>query len=469
MSKANGLVKNTFIISIGKISTQIISFLLLPLYTAKVSTEDYGNADFVMSIAAFAVPFLTLLLEESMFRFLIDARDEEEKEKIISHTFIICAVNTMIISLIFGIVVWLFKYNLGFSIWMYCVASVFIALSNALARGTGAILTYSISNFIASALTIALNLIFIFTFHWGFQALILSGVIANSVAAVFVFYMIGLLRYLKLNNIDLDLTKKMLKYSMPLVPNTISWGIINVSDRLVLMGIAGASVNGLYSVAYKFPNLINTFYGFFVIAWKETSAKMAKDNDFSEMKKITETVSRMLFSITILMITGIRFVYPLFVDGNYWSGVTVVPLLSISVFYSSFAGYIGGIFTAFKDTKVLGITSFVAAVINLFIDLCLVRSLGIFAAAISTLVASVFLYFYRVLHVRKYVRFLSIKDAAYILCFICLIYVFYVNKELINIIVFVVSIIIAVILNYKMVYMILAKTMNKILRSHRWS
>ena len=55
MSKANGLVKNTFIISIGKISTQIISFLLLPLYTAKVSTEDYGNADFVMSIAAFAV------------------------------------------------------------------------------------------------------------------------------------------------------------------------------------------------------------------------------------------------------------------------------------------------------------------------------------------------------------------------------------------------------------------------------
>ena len=83
MSKANGLVKNTFIISIGKISTQIISFLLLPLYTAKVSTEDYGNADFVMSIAAFAVPFLTLLLEESMFRFLIDARDEEEKEKIL--------------------------------------------------------------------------------------------------------------------------------------------------------------------------------------------------------------------------------------------------------------------------------------------------------------------------------------------------------------------------------------------------
>ena len=110
-----------------------------------------------------------------------------------------------------------------------------------------------------------------------------------------------------------------------------------------------------------------------------------------------------------------------------------------------------------------------AAVINLFIDLCLVRSLGIFAAAISTLVASVFLYFYRDLHVRNYVRFLSIKDAAYILSFICLIYVFYVNKELINIIVFVVSIIIAVILNYKMVYMILAKTMNKILRSHRWS
>ncbi|MBC5710562.1 oligosaccharide flippase family protein [Hungatella sp. L12] len=467
MSKANGLVKNTFIISIGKISTQIISFLLLPLYTAKISTEDYGNADFIISIAAFVVPFLTLLLEESMFRFLIDARDDGDKEKIISHTFIICAVNTMLISIIFGIIMCISQYNLGFSIWMYCIASVFIALSNALARGKGEILTYSVSNFIASVMTIALNLVFILGLHWGFRALILSGVIANTVAALFVYFRSDILRYLKFSNIDLGLVKKMLKYSIPLVPNTISWGIINVSDRLVLMGILGASINGLYSVAYKFPNLINTFYSFFVIAWKETSAKMAKDNDFSEMKKITEAVNLMLFSVTILMITGIRFVYPLFVNKNYWDGVMVVPLLSISVFYSSLAGYIGGIFTAFKDTKILGTTSFVAAIINLLIDLCLVRHFGIFAAAISTLIASVFLYFYRGLQVRKYTHFLSIKDIVYILCFICLTCIFYVNKSSVNIIIFVVSIVISVLLNYRMGCKMFIKTKNKFLKNRR--
>ena len=464
MSKANGLIKNTFIISIGKISTQIISFLLLPLYTARISTEEYGNADFVVSIATFSVPFLTLLLEESMFRFLIDAKDDEDKEKIISHTFIICTFNTTVISVIFCIIVSFLKYDMGLPIWMYCFASVLIALSNALARGTGEIPVYSLSNFIASVITIGLNLIFILCFHWGFKALIISGVIANTVAALFVYIRINILRYLRFNRIDLNLVRKMLYYSVPLVPNTISWGVISVSDRLVIMSILGASVNGLYSVAYKFPNLINTFYGFFVIAWKETSAKMAKDNDFSEMRKITKTVTLMLFSVTILMISGIKIIYPIFIDKTYLSGIMVVPLLAISVFYSSLAGYIGGIFTAYKDTKVLGITSFISAAINLIIDLYLVRRLGIYAAAISTLVASAFLYFYRAIRVQKYVKFLTINDAIFLCSFSILLFIFYVSNSVLNAVIFALCMIVTIILNYKVCWKIVMKTKNKFLK-----
>ena len=50
----------------------------------------------------------------------------------------------------------------------------------------------------------------------------------------------------------------------------MTYGNINASDRLVIMAFLGASANGLYSIAYKFRNLINTFCGFFNIAWKET-------------------------------------------------------------------------------------------------------------------------------------------------------------------------------------------------------
>ena len=90
MGKSSELLKNTAIISIGKMGTQVVNFLLLPLYTAKLTTEAYGNFDYVTTIAFFLVPLMTLLMEESMFRFLIDSKTDKEKKTIISHTFLFC-------------------------------------------------------------------------------------------------------------------------------------------------------------------------------------------------------------------------------------------------------------------------------------------------------------------------------------------------------------------------------------------
>ena len=45
MSRRTELAKNTAILTVGKICTQCISFFLLPLYTAILSTEEYGTFD----------------------------------------------------------------------------------------------------------------------------------------------------------------------------------------------------------------------------------------------------------------------------------------------------------------------------------------------------------------------------------------------------------------------------------------
>ena len=88
MSHKSQLVKNTVIIAIGKLSTQILSYILLPLYTAKMSVGEYGTYDFVCTISMFLCPIITLLMEEAMFRFLIDASTKREMKKIISQTII---------------------------------------------------------------------------------------------------------------------------------------------------------------------------------------------------------------------------------------------------------------------------------------------------------------------------------------------------------------------------------------------
>ena len=83
MSKKKELMKNTIIIFMGKVCTQLISFLLLPLYTSYLLTEEYGFVDLVTTYVTLIVPIITMELEMSVFRYLVDCRkDEKEKKKI---------------------------------------------------------------------------------------------------------------------------------------------------------------------------------------------------------------------------------------------------------------------------------------------------------------------------------------------------------------------------------------------------
>lgn len=49
------LFKNTGIIAIGQISTKIVNFLLLPLYTALLTTQEYGLVDILSTYSALIV------------------------------------------------------------------------------------------------------------------------------------------------------------------------------------------------------------------------------------------------------------------------------------------------------------------------------------------------------------------------------------------------------------------------------
>ena len=87
MNRKNEFIKNTAILFIGKIATQFITFFLLPLYTNKLATKDYGTIDLIQTYISLLVPVLTLRLDSVVFRFLIDKRDnKDEIQEVVSNT-----------------------------------------------------------------------------------------------------------------------------------------------------------------------------------------------------------------------------------------------------------------------------------------------------------------------------------------------------------------------------------------------
>lgn len=426
MNQKKQLMKNTIIIAIGKLSTQIISYLLLPLYTSQLDPSEYGNYDFICTLSVFLCPIITLLMEESMFRYLIDADSKVQRKKIITQTIIYTFFGTVLFTIIATLI-------MGFgtdytpmyitAIITFVISNILIGLSNALSRGLGKIKLYSVSNFILGISTIILNIVFILALNAGAEGLLWANTIANAFTAIVILGILKLPKYI--GKIDKPLMKDMIKYSIPLVPNSISWSIINMSDRIILTQMVSSAANGIYAMANKFPNIINVLYGYFYTAWKESAAKIVKeDNKNQYYNSIYHDAKRFLYAVTICLIAVMPFAFPIFINEAYDEAYVYIPIVMIATYYSNLSSFYGGIFSAYKDTKIMGTTTIVAAVINLVIDLLLVNSLKIYAACFSTLIANLIVYFYRKKKLKKYLKLKELKwqGPMLFLAIICLAY-----------------------------------------------
>ena len=443
MNQKKQLLVNTIIIAIGKLSTQVISFLLLPLYTSKLTPAEYGTYDFWVTLSTFLLPLITLMMEESMFRFLIDSEDLKQRKKIITATVAYTTFGTIIFTAISGIIMSIMHYEYAIAFLAFIISNILIRLSNAIARANGKIKLYSLSNFILGASTIVLNVLFIAIFKLGAEGLLWANTIANTATALFIFAKLKLRKFINKKSLSRRTLTQMIKYSIPLVPNNLSWVIISLSDRLMLTWMAGTEANGIYSIANKFPNIVYTCYGFFSTAWKESAAKILKEeNKSAYYNSIYKDVKNFLKAIILGLIAIMPFAFPILIDSSYNNAYIYIPILIISIYYTNMSNFYGGIFSAYKDTKIMGWTTIVAAIINILINLIFIKTFGIYAAVFSTLISNMVVYMYRRYKLREYVKLReNFKFLFWILLVITLISYYY-NNIITNIITFI------IVLNY---------------------
>ena len=437
MNQKKQLLKNTAIIAIGKLSTQIVSFLLLPLYTAKLSTEEFGTYDFFVTLSVFLLPIITLLMEESMFRFLFDADDFKSKKRTITATIVYTAVGTVIFTILAAIIMGIIHYEYAVIFIIFIISNILLGLSNALSRGMGKVNLYSLSNFILGVITIILNILFIVTFKLGVNGLLWSNIIANTATAVIMFYKLHLPQFVSKKDFSRETLGKMIRYSAPLVPNNLSWVIISLSDRLMLTQMTGADANGIYAVANKFPNIVYTCYGFFSTAWKESAARILKEENKSQYyNSIYKDVKFFLKAIVLGLIAIMPLAFPLLVNKSYNDAYKYIPILIISIYYTNMSNFYGGIFTAYKNTKIMGSTTAVAAVINIVINIIFIPKFGIYAATFSTLISNIVVYFYRRYKIMDYIKLKEKFNYVFWILLVITLITYYKNNMILNIIVF---------------------------------
>ena len=117
--------------------------------------------------------------------------------------------------------------------------------------------------------------------------------------------------------------------------------------------------------------------------------------------------------------------------------------------FSNISEFYSGILIAYKNTKLIGLTTISSAIINILINLILMKKFEILAASISTLVSTLFICLLRKKIIKRYVevRIEYSKIWIYIILLLVAIGTYYINSYLVRAIINVVYCCMMIVLN----------------------
>ena len=79
MSKYLYLIKNIGVLTLSNLGSKILAFLLIPLYTSVLSTEQYGVFDLAQTTVSLCIPILSFNISSAALRFALD-KDKDKKD-----------------------------------------------------------------------------------------------------------------------------------------------------------------------------------------------------------------------------------------------------------------------------------------------------------------------------------------------------------------------------------------------------
>lgn len=405
--KAKSLAKNTLLFTISSFGTKLLTFFLIPLYTSVLSTEDYGVADLISVTAAFLMYILTMDIKSSVLRFAIDKNNNQEG--ILLYGFKILFLGSALLAVGIG-VIWALNivkweaYCFVFLWLTFFILALYDILSNYL-RAIDKVAAIVVSGLIITGITIASNLLLLLVFKLGVLGYLISALLGNFIACIFCLIIIKPnLKNIKAKMCEPAIRKEMLKYSFPLVFNGIAWQINASLDKYFITAYCGTSENGIYSVASKIPMILTTVMTVFLQAWNLSAIKDFDKNDadgfFAKIYKSFNAI--LVLGCAALIFINIPVAKILFQKG-FFGAWQYSSILLISSMFSALSSFLGGIFTAVKDSKTIAFSAVLSALVNTILNMLLIPRWGALGAAIATVVSFLAIWIVRIIFAYKHI------------------------------------------------------------------
>ena len=177
-----------------------------------------------------------------------------------------------------------------------------------------------------------------------------------------------------------------LQLSLPLIGYSIASQILSVSDRLMISKMVGNSAVGVYSTLYTVSSLS-------LMVWTAINASFTPylyqnmEKPKSKIRKLSMTMLGMYSLVAILLVYLAPEIVRILATAEYYKGIYIMPPIAGGVYFIAVSNLYSDILVYLKKTKMIMISSAVAALLNVVLNYLMINAYGYMAAAYTTLVS----------------------------------------------------------------------------------
>lgn len=387
MNKYKKLIGNTILFGIGTFSSKVLVLLLMPLYTRVLTPLEYGLTDNLVQASNFVLPLITIGTLNGVIRFGLDKAVDKAD-----------VFTTSLFSILSGFAVFLLLYPLlgqisflsGYIglVYLYALTSSMRSLCSQFVRAQQRVRLYALDGVLATATVIGFNILFLVVLRMGVAGYILAIIASDLCSALFLFIYAGLWRFIRPRRGIWSVSSAILRYSIPLIPTTIFWWIINISSRYIITYKLGNEINGFFVAANKLPMMIVLVANLFNDAWQMSAIADVDGREREDFfNKVFTAFSGMMFLSASGIILFSKVIMRVMVDEIYYTAWRYAPISAIAMAFSCMVTFLGSVYIVQKRSALSLITVMVGAVLNVVLGFALVERFGANGAAMAMLVS----------------------------------------------------------------------------------
>lgn len=400
------IIQNSAIYGIGNISTRLVGFVLIPIYTKHLEVSEYGILGLLEITSQILITSFSFSLENGLMRWYWDKNFIQRQKSIFFTIMLMLLILATFMNIIFQpfakqFTIFLFDNSRHTTLIRLMLISsslqMIIQVPITLMRLQEKPVRFSIAIICRLVITLILTILFIVVYDRNIQGIYEAQIIGQMA-------ILGIIsNYVRINiypKLEKSIIRSMISYSFPLALASISGVLLTVADRYIIKFMMSIYDVGIYSLGFKTANTIKVFLiSSIYLALSPINFKMMSHPDHKQFyAKVM-----LYFGYTVMMAALCLALYSreiielISLNPNYWQAYKIVPIISFSL-----------VFLALKDTSAIGlhiqkntkpfaIILLLILIINLGLNFILIPYLKIQGAAVANLISQLifFILIYR--------------------------------------------------------------------------